>query len=335
MTLFPNKLIPEERWFAMQQGLLLWMANSMYGRDLLCICKSFPKIVRITPNSITSRIGDKLFVTDFRTHSKWSKIIRYRWKEFQEYATFYYKQLPSRFRILFPVVPQMGFAYVSSTFYPAAGAASPVDGNVTYQGAGLESFASVRGAADGTAVDVTSANINAFCACSNFATAYDIERGVTCFDTSSIGAGATVTAAVDSIYVTDGRNEGTTTTFGPYSNSIASTADITTADYDQFGTTIFATAQNIPDHPGSPAYFDFTFNASGIAAISLTGVSKLAWRETTGDVGNTAPGAGNSHRIAADTADQTGTTSDPKLVVTYTPGVTSNFFLFMGPQPQV
>ena len=50
--IFDNKEIQERRlnedkWFFINQPLLLWLANTDYGRDLLCIPKQYNEIIDI------------------------------------------------------------------------------------------------------------------------------------------------------------------------------------------------------------------------------------------------------------------------------------------------
>jgi hypothetical protein len=70
---------------------------------------------------------------------------------------------------------------------------------------------------------------------------------------------------------------------------------------------------------------DFAGNAACIAAINQGGIQQLCWRNQNYDVAGVDPSsiawsAGAECRLNAYAADQTGTTSGPKLVVTYTVG---------------
>ena len=82
------------------------------------------------------------------------------------------------------------------------------------------------------------------------------------------------------------------------------------------------------EHHGN--YNTFSLNGDGIAAISKTGISKFGFRSDY-DLDNVAPtpNSDNVNNTVAYTADQTGVTQDPKLVVTYVGAVAvnSNFFL--------
>ncbi len=89
-------------------------------------------------------------------------------------------------------------------------------------------------------------------------------------------------------------------------------------DYGNTGSTEFSTAITYTNW-STTGYNDFALNASGLAAISKTGVSKFSTRNANYDVANVAPpwrvDAGT--HIIAYAADQAGTANDPKLVVVH------------------
>src|SRR3990167_5462775 len=77
--------VNEDRWFKDQQGVLLQLANTDYGRDLLCIPKGYGKIFKIGKNHISHspRMVDGVlhYDWDFRIGAKWANVIRFRWEE--------------------------------------------------------------------------------------------------------------------------------------------------------------------------------------------------------------------------------------------------------------
>ena len=77
--------VNENQWFKDQKGILLQLANTDYGRDLLCIPKSYGKIFKIGKNHIfhSPRMenGVLKYDWDFRVGAKWANVIRYRWEE--------------------------------------------------------------------------------------------------------------------------------------------------------------------------------------------------------------------------------------------------------------
>ena len=150
-----------------------------------------------------------------------------------------------------------------------------------------------------------------------FSGEYIIDRSVIHFDTSSLGAGATITAATLRIYVnskSDADNDG----ISVVNSQIASNTAIVNADFDQVGDAVTTPTKFASDIDlGSittGAYNEFALNAAGLAAISKTGITKLGLR-TVNDCAETTPTGRSFINI-----DGNGGTNEPELVVTFTPG---------------
>lgn len=145
----------------------------------------------------------------------------------------------------------------------------------------------------------------------------NIVRGFTLFDTSAIPDGDTVSSATLSLHSTLTRNDFNEAegTIVPVEATPASNTALADGDIDNVGSIAFATAIDL-DTVSTTGYTDWTLNASGIANVSKTGVSKFAWRIGY-DLNNTQPtySAARVWSIYPYSADQTGTGSDPKLVV--------------------
>jgi hypothetical protein len=149
-----------------------------------------------------------------------------------------------------------------------------------------------------------------------------IRRGVTLFDTSSLPDNATITDATLSIYGLNKSNAlGITPIVNVYSSAPASNTALVAGDYDSLGSTPFCDTPITYSNwkVASPYWNDFVLNTAGIAAISLTGISKFGLRDVTYDVGNSAPAwtSNKSSFLQGGSADK-GTGYKPKLVVTYT-----------------
>jgi len=144
---------------------------------------------------------------------------------------------------------------------------------------------------------------------------YYIYRNFVLFDTSALTSAATISASVLSLAGDTKTNAdaGLLTTH-IVASTPAATNDITTADYDQLGSTSFANIVYASISTGG-TYNAFTLDSNGIANISKTGISKFGIK-TDGDLNNNAPSGQN--QIEFSSADNTGTSIDPKLVVTYT-----------------
>lgn len=146
-----------------------------------------------------------------------------------------------------------------------------------------------------------------------------LTRGVFLFDTSALTADATVSAETLSIYLFALTTGLGTTSLQVVASTPASDTDLVAADYAELGTTSFASLAfgSVAD----AAYNDLTLNASGLAAISKTGITKYGTR-TEWDRAGSFDGSWSSDAntgVAARFADTADTTSDPKLVLTYEP----------------
>jgi len=207
----------------------------------------------------------------------------------------------------------------TSTFYPSAGASSPVDGGVRNNPTAT-SFATIRGASTGTDASPT-ASVVAIQLRRPSGTNYDIlARFIALFDTSSLGSSASISSATLSLKFSAGRSDNYSQSINITSSNPASTSNITTSDYNvsNFGSTELSTAIGVTSL-STTLYNDWALNASGIAEINKTGISKFAFRMVS-DITNSEPaGSGAKDAYAnADAADTSGTTSDPKLVVEHT-----------------
>lgn len=206
-----------------------------------------------------------------------------------------------------------------STFYPDASVESTsVDGFSVYNtgGAGGSSWATAHGATDGTSTSDSSTSLEVESReYDDTAGRFEIERAFTLFDTSAIPDTDPINSATISLYVTvkiNTDNDGTDY-INVYTTTPASNTAIVNADYDAIGTTAQATAIDIGSISTS-AYTDWTLNATGEGNISLTGITKFGFREGH-DAENVAIATDGRNIIGTSSADQTGTTQDPKLVV--------------------
>lgn len=202
----------------------------------------------------------------------------------------------------------------TDTFYPSAGASSPVDGAVNTNNA---VWATARSAATGTAEVSDAAQIiqGEFTGGS-----YTIRRNAFCFDTSTIGSGKTISSATFSLYSTAVNDQTETTypaNFTIVQATLTGTANIVSGDFDlsHWGSTEFASRITLATFAASTGYKDFALNASGITNVNMTGISQFGVRPSN-DLDNNAPSARSYGQFYM--ADQAGTTNDPKLVVTYT-----------------
>jgi len=178
-------------------------------------------------------------------------------------------------------------------------------------------WATARGAATGGSASDSGGVYSTYCAADLNLGTYTITRTFWLFDTSALTAGATISAAVASFAAAGGASTNAdTTAMHIVASTPASNTAITTADYDQIGSTTFGNITIANWVTTNNTYNDITLNASGLAAISKTGITKFAGRLAL-DLNDVAP-TGNNYIGSGYFADNAGTSSDPKLVITYT-----------------
>jgi hypothetical protein len=146
-----------------------------------------------------------------------------------------------------------------------------------------------------------------------------ILRSFVLFDTSSIGAGYTVDAATLSLHGQNATDVGNLAPSGNiYGSNPASNTGLVSADYAAVSRVPFSDPIAYAAFDIS-AYNDWALNASGLANIDPVGISKFS-TQSVADASDTEPtwivnGASNTQ---ARSAEYTGTSRDPKLLVTYT-----------------
>ena len=152
---------------------------------------------------------------------------------------------------------------------------------------------------------------------------YQIRQVFLDFDTSSLGAGATVTNGVFTLY---GNTTAETDAVG-YDIQIRSYnwgGTLTTADYVDSNPQSNWTANTLMAHFDVTSWSQGSGNANNFTVDSYAAVSKTG--TTSVVVGLSALGSGTptgDNSVEFRMADQSGTTSDPLLTVTYTPGGTA------------
>ncbi len=214
------------------------------------------------------------------------------------------------------------------TVYPNANAdagKTSCDGYVMGRGSGLTWAQLIVQAGDATNSSAT--NELGFHVNSDGVSTYArLVRSLFLFDTSALTAGATVTAVTTSIY---GKSSFDQDSKAPnlniYTATTVSNTVLSNGDHNTMGSTALSTSITFAGFNTS-GYNNFAENATGIAAVSKTGITKRALRNANYDVAAVNPAMGANHDMYIEVyfADQTGTTNDPKMVVTYTPAVTSD-----------
>jgi len=307
-------------FFEKHQNKLLWLLNNRLT------CYWFRYILRIHADS--SSVGNNRIdqilphairwgnTWEFRTHEKYGKRLYFAFKPLWWTFHFWDWSIADRY------APRLSFGFATLTAYPDPNPeTTSVDGWVGRDGRD-ETWATMIAAADGDSAVDTETGVSIIWVSGSVTTNQfaRLRRGIALFDTSGLGAGATVSAATLSFFgfeKYDGVPNAPTTNV--YSSAPASNTALGVGDYDSLGTTAFSTAVTHANLSES-AYVDWALNASGLAAISLTSISKFSLRNANFDVGAVAPAwaSGTLFYWKCYFADQAGTTNDPKLVITYT-----------------
>lgn len=226
----------------------------------------------------------------------------------------------------------------TSTFYPNADVESTsVDGSSSYNDGTNPGtvWATMRDAATGTGVNDATSPDTIFTR-TTFVEWRNIGRAFLLFDTSTIGSdtidSATISVNPDEVFNVNTTASWTKTVVLVASTPASNTA-ITTADYDQFGTTQLSDSSYDTSTLGVGSYASLTLNATGRAAVNGSGISKFGLR-TGNDNANSEPtdsdGTDRYEGMSIKSAETAGTTADPKLVVVHS-AVSSgkNFLMFM------
>jgi len=328
-----------KKWFEKHQRKLLWLMNTLIIKDVfrsylgISKIKDFNnshKIYRIVPNGIHIHTGNKdeykfvLFSGNTIAQAFYKKF-KYIW-----HLMHYWDELFAN-----KYAPELNFGFDTLTVYPDPHAeTNSVDGWAMRDGVS-ESWATITAGA-GTDHNDTTAGLDTMQIIerdnTNFA---KNSRSIFLFDTSALTASATISACTMSLYAstTSSNDIGGTFEYNIYTSTPASNTDLVNADYSQLGTTAqcdTVVSFTTWDAAGG-SYVDFAFNATGLGNISKTGVSKFGLRNSNYDVAGSTPGGSGTFNgtyirgnfAAADTS------TDPKLVITYTLPATATGNMFI------
>ncbi|MCR4307116.1 MAG: hypothetical protein NUV80_00990 [Candidatus Berkelbacteria bacterium] len=205
-----------------------------------------------------------------------------------------------------------------ATLYPDAGTGGPSgDGTVLMSGQ-TSSWATIIAAVGNTANnDAATRGVIAFLSTTTLDVWDTVGRGIFSFDNPT----GTITAATFSL-VDAGQNDESSNTpnINIYEATPATNFNFAGTDFDSIGSTAWSTAVTYAAWTGA-AYHDFAVNATGITAIATDDPVIIGVRNATYDVGASSPtwGSNKTTNLIAVMADTAGTTTDPKLVITYTP----------------
>jgi len=211
------------------------------------------------------------------------------------------------------------------TLYPDASfGATTVDGFVGRAIAGTETLATIRSGAGTDSLYDANPDLVYIGASTTINQFNEIDRGILTFDTSSIVDSDTITSVVLSLYGNAKSNglgspdlhiAGAT----PTVDNNVEPADYNLCQTTSFGSISYASFTNA-------VYNDITLNASGIANVSKTGISRfsvqLSWDINNSFTGSWSSGLSSFFKWVS--ADGGGAVTGPKLTVTTTAGATGN-----------
>ena len=343
-----------EEWFERHQDRLLFFLNEApfrrMTRKLLRIhprdCPVGTEITRIGPNrfsygdSVRQADGGRIWTgtTDFRTHAKFSKRLFFGlhplWRGMHMWDSLLAERLSPALDLGFNTLTQYPSYPVTNTcdgitgsfnvgFYWNNRTSSP---NNAFTSVGLDfPFGGLSTSATGVGwewdVDIYSGSSPLY---------FDRFFGpLFLFDTSALGASASILSATESLVsptiappsnwtFSSGLPAFTIVSSNPASNTLIHAGDIAT-----FGSISFCDVPvSLSAFGGGFASINWLFNAAGRAAISKIGVTKTALRDAVYDIPNVSPtGSGGSNGYLYLTfSSYTGQTYDPKLVVTWSTG---------------
>jgi hypothetical protein len=326
--------------FEKYQKYLLAFANTNYGHKYIALGKHPKglKVVKVTPDSIHYEDGG-VRIASFHSKSpylnKFEQSLTALDIAMESYGKLKaFKENPA---LVIPhfqglILPQRMFPNImfsSFSFYPDAHAESTsVDG--TIYGGWNATWATVRGATSGDAAftsdgDDAGSGLDQYVQAGTRLSAgdYNIFRGFTLFDSSSLSDSDVILATNEHIYVgsadsndNDGKDYIVAVTSTPASNTA-----LVAGDFDQLGTT--AQSNTIDLTSMADGWNTFAFNATGIGNVSKTGVSKFGFREGH-DVENEAPVA--DFNLMTGYSSEAGASTKPTLEVIYSYGGSPLFF---------
>lgn len=116
-----------------------------------------------------------------------------------------------------------------------------------------------------------------------------IERGILIFPTYVLPDDSTIKSSVFSVYGYSKNNALGDPSANIYNVTTLSDTSISASDYDTCGTTAYCNTPIPYASWNDVGWNNFTLNATGLAAISKTGVTKICIREVNFDVANVEP----------------------------------------------
>lgn len=329
-----------ERWFAEHQAALVRLLNAPATRAAArwALCADVPegeRVAAVGPNRVTwgaRRVaGGVQATTCFRVHPKHAKALYHRGKGFAWLAHLAWDPVADW------AAPAWSVGLSSLDFRPDPHPESnSCDGTVYLAGQDTTWATIVNYAPSGSNLDASATTTDVGMSSSTTTNQWSaVYRTVHFFDTSSLTASATISAADYSAFTNTGASTdelSVAPTFCCYACTSTSTTGLGQEDYHTTGSTDkSATIYTWATISTQEQYHDFPLN--DLTLVSKTSLTRLAiktrnydaqvnapaWSCAPGDPGADPPvdPAPYTTALRLYAADQTGTTNDPKLSVTY------------------
>jgi hypothetical protein len=224
-------------------------------------------------------------------------------------------------RIANTLCPALNLGFDTLTAYPDANPeTATVDGYAWRSGVD-ETFATIVSAAGTQALD-TDPDLYAVVWASTTTDQFkEIDRMIFLFDTSAIGGG-NISDAILSLWGLSKTGALGAPPLHACASSPAGNTSVGASDFATMGSTSFGNIAWASLVSTDTAYSDITINASGLAAINKTGVTKLGarieWDINASFTGTWGSTLANVLQVAS-AENASGTAKAPKLTVTFTP----------------
>lgn len=301
-----------KEWFILHQPKLVWLANTRYGRSLLGFNLD-EEITEVYPNGVIAKLEDNKYAFEFRTHNKLAKRLYYNWKPVWQAFHWFDMNVANK------IVPllNLGFDSFGDIFPDAGSGNTSIDGwagtfghNVVFTDIQTRAGTQSDG---GTGASGALPQVRASTTTDQFQSMY---RTFLNFDTSSLGAGATVDTATLSIFVIS-RSSALGNPNWDITGSNAADNAITNSTYNDIVLTSYGSISL-----SNGQYNDWALNAAGRSNVDPAGVSKFAftseWDANSNFTGTWSSNSTTSVNMRF--ADTAGTASDPKIAGTFTAG---------------
>lgn len=303
-------------WFRRHQRILLWLVNTpllrWWFRRVLRIHDDPELILQIWPNVVVYAAGNQQRAV-FRTHDKFSKRLYYAFRPLWWLLHYWDELIADRW------CPEWSYGFATLTAFPSPGTVANFDGYIDSVGT---PWSTVRSGLNLVSTQTFSRLVlesSWYAATSD----YDLTRCWLRFDTSVNGLLVNASISAGKIELR----------YFSYTTSDANRADrayvfqstipqsetfLDTSYWSSFGSTQVASNENFTlwtTSPGSSFYVGPDLNSTGRALVNATGITGYCIRAEA-DVNVATPSSVS--QLQWNAADQSGTSTDPRLVITYT-----------------